>query len=133
MRSCLIGLNRRLILFFGLEIIAFCVVISFRLINWASTITLLIFSFLFTSLTFPLSGSILKKIGLLTIGNIVGLFWNFIFYYVFWAGTSFFGNVFNIFYILVYPFMSLIWIVSFWSLSISFLPKFEGLKEQVRH
>jgi hypothetical protein len=104
------------------ELIGFCVVASFCLIDWKSAITLVIFSVLFASLTFPLNGSALRKVALLTIGNILGLFWNIIFHYFSWVGFVSFGVAFNVFYTLVFPLLNLMWIVPFWSLSITFLP-----------
>jgi hypothetical protein len=60
---------------------------------------------------------------MLTAGNIVGLFWNLIFYYLSLAGYDYFGVAFNAFYTLIYPILNLMWIVPFWSLSLGFLPK----------
>jgi hypothetical protein len=115
-------LNRIVSLIF-LEAIILCLIASFRLINLQSTVTLLIFNILFVSLIFQLNGSVLKKIFMLTAGNIVGLFLNLIFYYFSLAGYDYFGVVFNAFYTLIYPILNLMWIVPFWSLSLGFLPK----------
>lgn len=125
----MIGFNRRLALLFCLELIALCIIVSFRLIGWTYAATLVIFSLIFASLTFPLNGSLLRKMLLLTIGNIIGLSWNLIYYYISRSGTAFFGefgDVFNAFCMLGYPFICLIWVVPFWSLSISFLPKYKN-------
>lgn len=108
---------------FFLEAIILCLVASFRLINLQSTATLLIFNALFISLIFQLNGSEFKKVSMLTAGNIVGLFWNLIFYYFSLAGYDYFGVAFNAFYTLIYPILNLMWIVPFWSLSLGFLPK----------
>jgi hypothetical protein len=115
-------LNRIVSLSF-LEAIILCLIASFRLINLQSTVTLLIFNILFVSLIFQLNGSVLKKIFMLTAGNIVGLFLNLIFYYFSLAGYDYFGVIFNAFYTLIYPILNLMWIVPFWSLSLGFLPK----------
>jgi hypothetical protein len=111
-----------LVTFFFSEAIVLCLIVSFRLINLQSTITLLIFDLLFLSLIFQLSDSLFKKIFLLTAGNVVGLFWNLIFYYFSLAGYDHFGMVFNAFYTLIYPILNLMWIVPFWSLSLGLLP-----------
>ena len=105
-------LNRIVSLSF-LEAIILCLIASFRLINLQSTVTLLIFNILFVSLIFQLNGSVLKKIFMLTAGNIVGLFLNLIFYYFSLAGYDYFGVVFNAFYTLIYPILNLMWIVPY--------------------
>jgi hypothetical protein len=122
-----------LVTFFFIEAIILCLTASFRLINFQSTITLVIFDALFISLIFQLNGSVLKKISLLAVGNIVGLFWNLIFYYFYLAGYDHFGLAFTAFYTLIYPILNLMWIVPFWSLSLGFLPKQQQAIKQAKH
>jgi len=105
-------LNRIASLIF-LEAIILCLIASFRLINLQSTVTLLIFNILFVSLIFQLNGSVLKKICMLTAGNMIGLFWNLIFHYFSLAGYAYFGVAFNAFYTLIYPILNLMWIVPY--------------------
>jgi hypothetical protein len=111
----------RLVLGLFLEAIALCLIVSFRFINIESTATLLIFNLLFISLTFQLNGQLNKKLGILSLGNMIGLLWNFVLYFSAAAGATFFGETFNVFYMVFYPLLSFMWIVSFWSLSLSFL------------
>ena len=111
-----------LVLGLFLETIVLCLITSFRFINIESTATLLILNLLFLSLTFQLNGALNRKIGMLALGNIVGLFWNFVLYFFAIAGVMFFGAAFNVFYAVFYPLLNFIWIVSFWSLSLSVLP-----------
>jgi hypothetical protein len=115
--------SNRLVLGLFLEAIALCLITSFRFINIESTVTLLIFNLFFLSLTFQLNGALNRKLGILALGNIVGLFWNFVLYYFAIAGVTFFGDPFNVFYAVSYPFLNFMWIVSFWSLSLTILPK----------
>lgn len=115
--------SNSLVLGLFLEAIALCLITSFRFINIESTATLLIFNLLFLSLTFQLNGALNRKLGILALGNIVGLFWNFVLYYFAIAGVTFFGELFNVFYAVFYPFLNFMWIVSFWSLSLTILPK----------
>jgi hypothetical protein len=61
------------------------------------------------------------KIGLLALGNIMGLFWNYIFKAFVEAGTLTFGEIFTNLYTISYPFISSLWIISFWSLSLTAL------------
>jgi hypothetical protein len=115
--------SSRLVLGLFSEAIVLCLIISYRFINLASTATLTIFNLLFLSLTLHLNGARNKKLGILTIGNIIGLFWSFVLHYFAIAGSTFFGEPFNILYAVFYPFLNFMWIVSFWSLSLAVLPK----------
>jgi hypothetical protein len=117
-------LNRKAKVFF-VEAIILCIVASFRFVNLQSTVTLIIFNLFFISLFFQLHGSPTLKVGMLTAGNILGLFWNLFFYYFSLAGYEYFGVSFNAFFTLIYPILNLMWIVPFWSLSLSFLPKLQ--------
>jgi len=56
------------------EAIILCLIVSYRFVNLQSTATLLIFNALFVSLTFQLNGKFNRKLGLLALGNIIGLF-----------------------------------------------------------
>ncbi len=109
--------------------IALTLVISYRLINEASAATLIIFTFLFASLIFQLEGSRSRKLVLLTIGNTIGLFWSFAFHYFGVVGTLAFGDGFKILNVVIFPFLNLMWIVPFWSLSVGLLPKMRNLDE----
>jgi hypothetical protein len=95
------------------ETIALCLIMSFRFINITATATLSIFNLLFLSLTIHLNGSRNRKLGILALGNITDLFWNFILNYFAVTGITFFGEPFNIFYAIVYPFLNFMWIVSY--------------------
>jgi len=105
---------------------------SFRFINIAATATLLIFNLFFLSLTIHLNGTLNRKLGTLSLGNITGLLWNFTLQYFAIAGTTFFGEPFNLFYTVSYPFLNFMWIVSFWSLSLAVLPKPKNSQAEVK-
>jgi len=107
------------------EIIILCLIASFRYVNIQSTITLIIYNLFFASLFFQLNGSSTLKVAILTTGNIVGVFWNLFFYYFSLIGCEYFGLSFNAIFTLTYPILNLIWIVPFWSLSLSFLPELQ--------
>jgi hypothetical protein len=113
--------NNRLITVLFAEAIVLCLITSFRLINLETTVTLLIFNMLFTTVMFQLRGSVNRKLGLLSMGNIIGLFWSYIFCSLSAAGTSVFGKGFNVVYAIFYPFVNFMWVVSFWSLSLALL------------
>jgi len=110
---------------FSVEIIILCLIASLRFVNIQSTITLIIFNLFFASLFFQLNGSSTTKIGMLTAGNIIGVFWNSFFYYLSLSWIEYFGLSFNAVFTLIYPILNLMWIVPFWSLSLSFLPKMQ--------
>ncbi len=112
----------RLLPLFIVEIIALCLIASFRFINLESTITLVIFNFLFATLTFQLNGTKQRKLVLLSAGNIIGLFWNLVFFYFSSAGTLVFEKPFDALYTIIYPLLNLMWVVPFWSLSLGLLP-----------
>ena len=124
--------SSRLVLGLFLEAIVLCLIVSFRFINIESTVTLLIFNLLFLSLTFQLNGALNRKLGMLALGNIIGLFWNFVLYFFAIAGAMFFGEIFNVFYAVFYPLLNFMWIVSFWSLSLSVLPNPKSMRTEVK-
>jgi hypothetical protein len=124
--------SSRLVLGLFLEAIALCLITSFRFINIESTVTLLIFNLLFLSITLQLNGSLNRKLGMLALGNIIGLFWNFFLYFFAIAGVTFFGEIFNVFYAVFYPLLNFMWIVSFWSLSLSVLPNSKSMHAEVK-
>jgi uncharacterized membrane protein len=105
--------SNRLALGLLIETIALCLITSFRFINIAATATLLIFNLLFLSLTIHLNGTLNRKLVTLTLGNIIGLLWNFALHYFNIAGITFFGELFNVFYAVSYPFLNFMWIVSY--------------------
>jgi hypothetical protein len=83
--------------------------------------TLALFNILFASLIFPLNGTLTKKIFILVIGNIIGLVWNYLFYLFAYSAANSLGSLFSIPYIILSPFINLVWIVTFWAMSLTFL------------
>jgi hypothetical protein len=106
-----------------LEIIALCLISSYLLIDSESMISLLVFDFLFLTLNFYLNGKTAVKLGLLALGNFVGILCNLVFFSFHTVGVAFFGGWFNVFYAISYPVLNMLWVVSFWSLSLAALPK----------
>jgi len=103
-----------------------CLIVSYRVIGLQSTISLLTFNVLFVSLPFQLKGSLNRKMGLLALGNVVGLVWNFIFNSLLITATDFFGTLSLNIYAVFFPFLSFFWIISFWSLSLTVLRQKKG-------
>ena len=124
--------SNRLVLGLFLEVIALCLIVSFRFLNIESAVMLLIFNFLFISLIFQLNGTLNRKLGMLALGNIIGLFWNFIFYFFAVVGVVYFGEIFDAFCTIFHPLLNFMWIVSFWSLSLSALPNPQNMHVEAK-
>jgi hypothetical protein len=103
---------------------------ALSLINLETAILLLIFNFLFISLTFQLNGTLARKLGLLAVGNALGLLCNFTFVSLGVVGSAYFGQVFSAFYAICYPIGNTLWVVAFWSLSLTALPKHANSKTE---
>jgi hypothetical protein len=112
--------------------IASCVFLSLLFINEESTIMLIVFNLLFASLTFPLNGTLIRKAYLLLMGNIIGLFWNYLFSLFAYTVAHHLGESFNVLYMILSPFVNLVWIVSFWSISLTALASSENRKVRLR-
>jgi hypothetical protein len=110
-------------LVFGLllGLIASCIFLFSPFAGRESVVMLVAFNLLYVFLIFPLRGKLAKKAFMLLAGNGIGFAWNNLFPVVagFVAGAM--GDVFNTFYLILNPFLNLIWIVSHWSLSITVL------------
>jgi hypothetical protein len=101
---------------------------SYFYISNEATFMLIIFNFLFVSLTFPLDGALTIKLSMLLMGNVIGLVSN----YLFSSFTSViaynFGEIVNTLYLIMNPFINLVWIVSFWSISLTALASSKNRK-----
>jgi hypothetical protein len=101
-------------------IISYAIFVS-STIRPESAFMLTIFNFLFVSLTFLLDGSLLRKLFILLLGNVVGFVWNYVFSLLAYTAATYFGDSFNTLYLILNPFANLVWIVSFWSMSLTVL------------
>jgi hypothetical protein len=106
--------------------------LSFPYISNESAFMLMIFNFLFVSLIFPLNGTLTRKLSMLFVGNIVGLLWNYLFSLFVAVVANYFGKFFDTIYIILSPFVNLIWIVSFWSISLAVLAKSKSRKQDAQ-
>lgn len=107
--------------FFAGAIITCVITLSFSHVNGESALMLIIFDFLFISLVFPLDGTFAKKIMLLLVGNVIGLLWNSIFSSFAYVADCYFGNFFSTLYVILNPLLNFVWVISFWSISLSVL------------
>ncbi len=112
-------------------VILFCIILSYRLVTLEFCLASIVFNLFFTSLFFQLNGAFKLKVAILTVGNLIGLFWNLLFQNLAFNGRLIFGDSFNVVFSIIYPILTLMWMVPFWSLSLSFLPKLHNLKENM--
>jgi hypothetical protein len=105
---------------FGI-IAVLCLFIAYRWVDFQSAVVLSIFNFLFISVFSQLNGSFYTKLGLLLAGNFIGVVWNYLFHVaIFYAAFDLTSpSNLNIFYTLSYPFLNSLWVISFWSLSLT--------------
>ncbi len=120
---------RHLILGFCVGTIVSYALLSSHYVSDESAYMLIIFNFLFVSLIFPLNGTLKRKVSLLLVGDFIGLLWNQLFSTFAHAVAYNFGEFFNTAYIILSPFINLIWIVSFWSMSLTALTYSKNRKE----
>jgi hypothetical protein len=104
-------------------IILSSVLLSFDYIGIEATFMLVVFNFLLAPLTFALEGPVRMKILLLLLGNLVGLLWNGLFSSFVSALVSGRAELLTVFYLIVSPFMNLLWIVTFYSVSLTILAR----------
>ena len=121
-----------LIFGFSVGAIASYMLLSSSFVSSESVYMLIIFNFLFVSLTFPLDGTLTRKLSMLLIGNIIGLFWNYLFSLFAYTVAYYLGDFFNTVYIILSPFVNFIWIVSFWSISLTALTNSKDKKLGLR-
>jgi hypothetical protein len=88
--------------------------------SYTSLVMLTIFNLLFASILFQFNGSLPLKFGILAVGNFFGLFWNYFFgsFFLYIGGQT---VVHHVSYVLFFPFLNIIWFVTFWSLSLTIL------------
>ena len=117
-----------LIFGFFIGAIASYAILSSPHISNESAWMLTIFNFFFISLTFPLNGALTRKLCMLLIGDVIGLLWNYLFSLLAYTVVYHFGEFFNTLYIILSPFLNLVWIVSFWSISLTALANSKNRK-----
>jgi hypothetical protein len=82
---------------------------------------LIIFNVFFVCMLFPLNGSLKRKMFALVIGNAVCLLWSNLFSMFVGAIAAHALDGFNAVFVVLSPIFNLLWVVSFWSLSLTFL------------
>ena len=111
-------------LFVGIVLMIFTLIIQFLWIGQIynpTMVALATFNLLFVFLLFPLDGSLSQKFILLISGNLVGILWYIL--QTFFEQIFFFigVDIFRIMLLLVKPLTDFMWLVVFWSFSLSIL------------
>jgi len=112
------------------EIIGLCFLTTYFRVDNQSTVTLLVFNILFLSVFLQLAGSGFYKMALLAAGNMFGTVWNYCFHQLLFTAVTPStppNMALNMFYTVAYPSLNSLWVLAFWSLSLSALcrPKLE--------
>lgn len=124
------GAASRLLILLFIELTPLCVLATYFLIDLQSTVVLLAFNALFLSLLLQLNGNLPLKFGLLAAGNVVGMIWNYCFHQLILYATDSLiisNTALSIFYIVAYPFLNCLWVISFWALSLAALLNYNNL------
>lgn len=85
------------------------------------SLLVLFFDGLFVFLVFPLNGPLFYKMLLVVGGHMVGLAWGCFLSFVGANLTYYCGSGFNCLYVVVCPFLELLWVVSMWAVGLSVL------------
>ncbi len=109
----------------GSGLAAVIIIAAFQLVpllSLSAQIAIILFNLLFVFLLFPLEGPLLRKVGLLFAGNVVGALW-YLIRAAFQEASVLFLSIyaFKIIAVVLSPIIDFIWIVSLWSLSLSVL------------
>ena len=110
------------------EIILFCMFGSFILSYFHCFATLMMLNFLLLTLFCRLEGSLIVKIFTLSIGNILAVSINWLFSTLTITVYEFFRFPFSGIINIGYPILSIMWIVPFWSLSLTLLAQTKTIK-----
>jgi hypothetical protein len=109
-------------LVFGLVIGAIIVILSYFL-RVAEEIfqALVVFNVFFVCMLFPLNGSLERKLAVLALGDIICLIWNTMFSMLVGSLAVYVWVGFNALLIMLSPLLNSLWVVSLWSISLTFL------------
>jgi hypothetical protein len=109
-------------LVFGLAVGAIIVILSYFL-RVAEEIfqALVVFNVFFVCMLFPLNGSLERKLAVLALGDIICLIWNTMFSMLVGSLAVYVWVGFNALLIMLSPLLNSLWVVSLWSISLTFL------------
>ncbi len=121
-RGDTVGIIDKLAFILVSELVAICLIVTYRWIDLQSVATLLIFDFLFITLFTQLKGGKLAKISLIVAGNFLGMVWNYFFHLLIVqvAAAQVVQPIWlSAFYTVAYPFLNIFWVIAFWSFSLT--------------
>lgn len=104
----------------GILITCFELIIA---LDVAAFVSICFFNFLFVFLLFPLHGAINRKIMLLLVGNVVGVVWHFFIIFFENVLITFTATYLQIVFLVFSPLANFMWVISFWSISLSIIAK----------
>ncbi len=87
--------------------------------------TLFTFNLLFLLILMPLKGSLMRKMVILLLGNILSFIWSALFYLSAQQLSGQLGGMFNALFVILSPLLNVLWVVAFWSTSLTFLVETE--------
>jgi hypothetical protein len=104
--------------------IILCLIISFSLLKWPeSTAILFLINLFFIPLLSQLGGNLSAKACILMAGNFTAVILNVLLFNFAKSLHDFFGLPTSALLMIIYPILTLMWIVPFWSLTLSLLSK----------
>jgi hypothetical protein len=119
-----------LVVFCAFSIIL-CLILSFGLLKWPeSTVTIILMNMFFVPLLSQIGGKVSAKACMLIVGNLTALTLNVLLLNFAKSIYDIFGLPTSALLTIVYPILNLMWIVPFWSLTLSFLSKTSPGKAQ---
>ncbi len=121
-------------LFFGLSGVAALSFLAWNspYLHKEAAFMIMIFNAFFVLLIFTLEGALAGKMILLLVGNAVGWSWNFAASTLENIVAESFGTRLNLMFAFANPFVNLIWIIPFWSVSLTLLVRSRKMERNNR-
>jgi hypothetical protein len=88
------------------------------------------FNILFLLILMPLKGSLARKIAILLVGNVLSFLWSTLFCLLVCVTVGQMGGMLHLLYALLSPMLNVLWVVAFWSTSLTFLTGKENGKRR---
>ncbi|MEM3565649.1 MAG: hypothetical protein QXK18_02085 [Candidatus Bathyarchaeia archaeon] len=120
----------KILIFSSMITMAFVLVILYGLIpiTWETAQTLFTYNLLFLLILVPLKGSWARKVAIYLLGNILSLIWSILFYLFAHSIVGQSDGIFNALYVILSPLLNALWVIAFWSTSLTFLAEKEERK-----
>jgi hypothetical protein len=83
--------------------------------------TLFTFNFLFLLILMPLKGCLARKITVLLVGNVLSFLWSTLLYLFVHVTVGQMEGFLRVIYAILRPLLNVLWVVAFWSTSLTFL------------